>query len=154
MAPDDEVRRETGTRTISASLAALRKTSTLRPRRKCQQETPSTTIAAVVSPARITCAKAQRANRLESSSQMLVSSARPSTILYPTGCCIHEFATMMKKADSHAPERDEPHRRQVDARPSRFQPKIQRPRNVASSMNAASPSIASGAPKTSPTNVE
>ena len=36
----------------------------------------------------------------------------------------------------------------------RFQPKIQTPRNVASSMNAASPSIASGAPKTLPTNFE
>ena len=37
---------------------------------------------------------------------------------------------------------------------SRFQPKIQSPRNVASSMNAARPSIASGAPKTLPTNLE
>ena len=37
---------------------------------------------------------------------------------------------------------------------SRFQPKIQSPRNVDSSMNAASPSIASGAPKTLPTNFE
>ena len=34
------------------------------------------------------------------------------------------------------------------------QPKIQRPRKVDSSKNAASPSIASGAPKTSPTNFE
>ena len=37
---------------------------------------------------------------------------------------------------------------------SRFQPKIQSPRKVASSMNAARPSIASGAPKTLPTNFE
>ena len=36
----------------------------------------------------------------------------------------------------------------------RFQPKIQSPRKVASSMNAARPSIASGAPKTLPTNLE
>ena len=37
---------------------------------------------------------------------------------------------------------------------SRSQPKIQRPRNVDSTMKAASPSIASGAPKTSPTYSE
>ena len=37
---------------------------------------------------------------------------------------------------------------------SRFQPKIQSPRKVDSSMNAARPSIASGAPKTLPTNLE
>jgi hypothetical protein len=36
----------------------------------------------------------------------------------------------------------------------RFQPKIQTPRNVASRKKAASPSIASGAPKTLPTNFE
>ena len=37
---------------------------------------------------------------------------------------------------------------------SRFQPKIHSPRNVDSSMNAARPSIASGAPNTLPTNLE
>ncbi len=37
---------------------------------------------------------------------------------------------------------------------SRFHPKIQSPRNVASRKNAASPSIASGAPKTLPTYFE
>ena len=37
---------------------------------------------------------------------------------------------------------------------SRSQPKIQRPRNVDSRKNAASPSIASGAPKMSPTYLE
>ena len=36
----------------------------------------------------------------------------------------------------------------------RFQPKIQRPRKVDSSMNAAMPSIARGAPKTLPTKTE
>ncbi len=61
---------------------------------------------------------------------------------------------MMKKADSPVPMRDS----QIVARWTRFesrsQPKIQRPRNVDSSMNAARPSIASGAPNTSPTNFE
>ncbi len=37
---------------------------------------------------------------------------------------------------------------------SRFQPKIHSPRKVASRKNAARPSIASGAPKTLPTNLE
>ena len=37
---------------------------------------------------------------------------------------------------------------------SRSQPKIQRPRNVDSRKNAARPSIASGAPNTSPTKRE
>ena len=37
---------------------------------------------------------------------------------------------------------------------SRSRPKTQRPMNVASSMNAPSPSIASGEPKTSPTYLE
>ena len=37
-------------------------------------------------------------------------------------------------------------------RESRSQPKIQRPRNVDSRKNASRPSIASGAPKMSPTN--
>jgi hypothetical protein len=37
---------------------------------------------------------------------------------------------------------------------SRFQPKIQSPRKVDSRKNAAKPSIASGAPKTLPTNFE
>jgi hypothetical protein len=36
----------------------------------------------------------------------------------------------------------------------RSQPKTHRPRNVDSKKNAASPSIASGAPNTSPTNRE
>ncbi len=85
---------------------------------------------------------------------MLVSSARPSTTSEPTGRCIHELAAMMKNAESQLPSA----KSQTVARwrrgPSLFQPKIQRPRKVDSSMNAASPSMASGAPKTSPTNVE
>ena len=85
---------------------------------------------------------------------MLVSSARPFTTSDPTGRCIHELATMMKSADSQLPRANS----QTVARCTRFdsrsQPKIQSPRNVDSSMNAASPSIASGAPNTSPTYSE
>ena len=46
---------------------------------------------------------AQSASLFESSSQTLVSSACPSTTSDPTGRCIQELATMMKKAESHVP---------------------------------------------------
>ncbi len=60
----------------------------------------------------------------------------------------------MKYADSQVPSTTI----QIVARwrrgESRFQPKIQRPRNVDSRAKAARPSTASGAPKTFPTNRE
>ena len=78
----------------------------------------------------------------------------PSLTADPTGRCIHEFATRMKYAESQVPIAAT----QIVARWSRLgrrsQPKIQSPRKVDSRKNAASPSIASGAPKTSPTNFE
>jgi hypothetical protein len=43
----------TGTATISASFAAFRKRSTSAARRKCQHDTPSTTIEPKISPARM-----------------------------------------------------------------------------------------------------
>ena len=43
-----------GTATISASLVALRKRSTLRPRRRCQQETPKIMLDPKIRPARRT----------------------------------------------------------------------------------------------------
>ncbi len=144
----------TGTATISASFAALRKRSTSRPRRKCQQQIPSMMIDPKIRPARIVCRYARSANPLDRSAQKLVRCASPSTILYPTGCCIHEFATRMKNADSHDPATAIHSVARCTRGDRRFQPKIQRPRNVASSMNAASPSIASGAPKMLPTNFE
>ena len=61
---------------------------------------------------------------------------------------------MMKKAESHVPSATIQIVPRWMRRGSRFQPKIQRPRKVDSSMKAASPSIASGAPKTSPTYSE
>ena len=84
----------------------------------------------------------------------LVSCASPFTILEPTGCCIHEFATRMKYVENHVPTTAI----QSVARCSRgdrmSRPKIHNPRNVASRKNAASPSIANGAPNTCPTNFE
>ncbi len=61
---------------------------------------------------------------------------------------------MMNAADSAAPTATA----QMVARCTRFdsrsQPNSHRPRKVDSRKNAASPSMASGAPKTSPTNLE
>ena len=64
---------------------------------------PKTTTHAVVSPTRITCVYATIASRFDMSAQTSVSSARPSGIVEPTGRCIHEFATMMKNAESQEP---------------------------------------------------
>src|SRR5438034_306973 len=97
--PNQRLTAETGTSTISASLAERRKTWTSWPRAKCQQETPRTTTDPTVRAANIVCPKAQSANVAESSDQTLVSTAWPFSTLEPTGCCIHEFATRMKYAE-------------------------------------------------------
>jgi hypothetical protein len=110
--------------------------------------------AAVVSPTRITCVNAAMAKRFVRSAHTSSSSERPSTTLDPTGRCIQELATMMKKADAHVPSAKSQIVARWTRRESLSQPKIQSPRNVDSSMNAARPSIASGAPNTSPTYVE
>ena len=53
--PNQRLKPATGTSTISASFAAGRNSSWLRPRAKCQQQTPKTTAAPAVRPARIVC---------------------------------------------------------------------------------------------------
>jgi hypothetical protein len=67
---------------------------------------------------------------------------------------LHEFADRMKYADRV--EASDAAHRQARCTPlgSRSQPKIHSPRKVDSIMNATMPSIASGAPNTSPTNLE
>ena len=156
MAPEPEVdAASAGTSTISATFAAGRNTSRLRPRAKCQQQTPNTTTAPAVSPASIVCTKAQSAHVARDE----LPDARQLRL------AVHDLV-----ADGvlHPRVRDEDEvRRQPASRAtaiqsvarwsrgeSRFQPKIQSPRNVDSRKNAARPSIASGAPKTLPTNRE
>ena len=56
--PNHMLKHDTGTSTISATFAAGRNSSTLRPRAKCQQQTPNTTAAPQVRPARIVWTKA------------------------------------------------------------------------------------------------
>ena len=67
----------TGSATTIASFAALRKTSTLRPRRRCQHATPSTRKLAVTRPARMACVQAKSTNPWKRISKMSVASARP-----------------------------------------------------------------------------
>src|SRR6516225_8109735 len=65
-----------------------------------------------------------------------------------------EFATMMKNADTLTAIATIQMHARCTSRGSRLQPKIHKPMKVDSKKNAARPSIASGAPNTSPTNRE
>ena len=58
---------------------------------------------------------------------------------------------MMNAADRNEPSATIQMQNRCTRGDSRFQPNTHRPRNVDSRKNAASPSIASGAPNTSPT---
>ena len=58
---------------------------------------------------------------------------------------------MMNAADSDEPSATIQMQNRCTRRDSRSQPNTHRPRNVDSRKNAASPSIASGPPNTSPT---
>ncbi len=90
---------------------------------------------------------------LVSNAKMLSSSARPVSGLKwaPTGCCMNEFAEMMKNADRFTAMATTQMQPRCTSLGSRDQPKIHSPMKVDSKKNAARPSIASGAPKTSPT---
>lgn len=106
-------------------------------------------------PARV-CGKVTRATLLVSTATKSVSSARPLSglIRNPTGFCMNELAARMKYADRLVPIAAA----QIAARcrrlGSRSQPKIHRPMNVDSRKNATRASMASGAPKMSPTKRE
>lgn len=67
---------------------------------------------------------------------------------------MNEFAAMMKNADTFTPIATIQMHARCISRGSRLQPKIHSPMKVDSKKKAARPSIASGAPKMSPTNRE
>ena len=67
---------------------------------------------------------------------------------------MNELAAMMKNADMFTAMATTQMHARCTSRGSRVQPKIHSPMNVDSKKNATRPSIASGAPKTSPTNRE
>ncbi len=133
-----------------------RKMGTSLRRFRCHALIPITNAPAVTIAAVMVCGKVTSAVLFVSTGQIEVSSARPraSLIRKPTGCCIHEFAARMKYADSQVPTATA----QIEARcsrgGSRSQPKIHKPMKVDSRKNASRPSIASGAPKMSPTKRE
>ena len=83
-----------------------------------------------------------------------VRTARPSTISYPAGVCIHELATMIQNADSVAPIATI-HAETYSVRRETFpQPSSSTPTKLDSRKKAKIPSAARGAPKMSPTNRE
>ena len=87
---------------------------------------------------------------------MSVRCARPvaGSTAKPTGCRIQALAARMKNADRLEPIAAAQIVARCTRRGSRSHPKIHRPMKVDSRKNASSASSASGAPNTSPTNVE
>ncbi len=69
----------------------------------------------------------------------------------PVGFCIQPLAIRIHSADRLVPSAISQVTVRCCTRESRLQPKKNRPMKVASRKNAISPSIASGAPKMSPT---
>ena len=102
------------------------------------------------------CGKVTSCTGLVSTAPKSVSSARPEASLnrYPTGCCMNEFAERMKYADRTVPMWTIHIVAACSFSGRRPHPKIHRPRNTDSRKNASSASMASGAPKMSPTNRE
>src|SRR5579859_3716009 len=125
-------------------------------RSRCHIETPSTSAPATRNAPEIVCGNVTSCALLVITAQKLVSSSRCRAALYwyPTGCCIHELATRMKYPDSAVPIAAIQMHAACTRCGSRSQPKIHSPRKVDSMKNASSASIASGAPKMSPTNRE
>ena len=72
----------------------------------------------------------------------------------PTGCCIQLLATRIHQAESVAPRPVSQVEARWKPRLTLFQPKNITAMNVASMKKATMPSMASGAPKMSPTNHE
>ena len=72
----------------------------------------------------------------------------------PVGDCINELAIMIQSAETEAAIATIQMLAKCNFLEILSLPKIQMPRKVDSTKNAASASIARGAPKTSPTNLE
>ena len=78
---------------------------------------PKTRVAAVVSPTRRTCAKGDKGETIgEQLPDVRQLGAAVRDLVDPTGRCIHEFATMMKNADSQLPSANSHTVAEVEAR--------------------------------------
>jgi hypothetical protein len=121
-----------------------------------QAHTAATNAPAVRNAPAIACQNAAIPVGLVNSVTMLCSSARPVSGLKcaPTGCCMNEFAVMMKNADRFTAIATIQMQARCTSLGNRVQPKIHSPMKVDSKKNATRPSIASGAPKMSPTKRE
>ena len=121
-----------------------------------QQLTPITKMAPVIQPLNQEWKNLLIATGLKATAQKSTISLRTVSGLnsMPTGCCIQEFATRIQIAEIAAPMPVS----QVDARWNLLltlsHPKYITATKVASMKKAMIPSMASGAPKMSPTNQE
>src|SRR5271157_2801224 len=102
----------------------------------------------------ITCRNIQIAYDCVMTAQKSASSARPFLITYPTGCCIHEFATRIQYAEKLEAAKTNQMQVAWTFGESFFQPNIHRPMNVDSRKKATVASIARREPKMSPTYLE
>ena len=123
---------------------------------KYQQLTPTQNTAPNTHVERTVWMNLSTATGERATSRKLVISLRTVSGLNscPTGYCIHEFATRIHHAEMVAPSPVS----HVDAKwkpfDTLFHPKNMTATKVDSMKNATIPSMASGAPKTSPTNHE
>ena len=140
--------------TQPASLMLLSDASILRFFMSIQQLTPITNTPETVQPhitawKNLFTATGENANAQKSAITLRICAGSNSM---PTGYCIHAFATRIHHADSDEPMAVS----HVAVRWKRlltfFQPKNITAMNVDSMKNASKPSMASGAPKMSPTN--
>ena len=129
---------------------------TLRPRSKNQLLTATTNTAPVSQPLLTVCRNFMAASGANATAKKSVISLRTVSGLssIPTGCCIQLFATRIHHAESVAPMPVSHVEARWNPRPTLSQPKNITPIKVLSIKNATMPSMASGAPKMSPTNHE
>ena len=140
--------------TQAPTLRLRRQCSTLRLRSSIQPHTPATKAPPSAQQLVTVCSTLLTAMGDSATCQKLVISLRMVEGLnsQPTGYCIQALATNIHRADKPAPNAVS----QVDAKWNRgltfFQPKNITAMNVDSMKKARMPSMASGAPKMSPTN--
>ena len=100
------------------------------------------------------CAYCHPAHSLSTKSQKLASCSVPSTVAWPTGCCMNALVAMMKYPESHEPAKSAAVAARYPTRPSLFSPYSTRPRKVDSRKKAKVPSMASVWPMTPPAYCE
>src|SRR5258708_19438018 len=99
----------------------------------------------------IVCGYCQRVHGFSSKPQKLFNSNVPlGPSEYATGCCIHASVATMKYPESHEPTKIIIAENQWPILPRRFSPNKKSPRNLDSTKNEKTPSIATACPITPP----